>query len=62
MCVVRKAKCLIDGFHLVQENSLLTAALSSLLRRKGVCICVCMCMYGREREREKGRQIKKTDI
>lgn len=44
MCVVRKAKRLINGFHLGQENSLLTPALSSLLRRESVCICVCMCV------------------
>lgn len=64
VCVVRKAKRLINGFHLGQENSLLTPALSSLLRRESACIymyvyvCayVCVCME-RERE-EKGGRIK----
>lgn len=37
---MRKANCLINGFHLVQENSLLTPALSSLLRSKGVYVCL----------------------
>lgn len=66
MCVVRKEKRLINGFHLGQENSLLTLALSSLLRRESVCmyVCVCACMcvlvWKRERERKKGKD-KKTD-
>ena len=56
VCVVSKAKCLINGFHLVQENSLLTPALSSLLRREK-CVYVnvyehaCVCMEGRARGR-----------
>lgn len=45
MCVVRKAKRLINGFHLGQENSLLTPALSSPLRRESVCIFMCTCMH-----------------
>lgn len=55
MCAVRKAKCLINGFHLGQKNSLLTPALSSLLRREE-CVYVyvyrhvCVCVY----ERRKG--------
>ncbi len=65
MCVVRKAKRLINGFHLGQENSLLTPALSSLLRRERACTyvcvraCMCVCLYGREGERERERARKR---
>lgn len=34
-------KSLINGFHLAQEDSFQTPALSSLLRRMNVCVCVC---------------------
>lgn len=49
VCIVKKVKLLINGFHFGWENSLLTPALSSLLRRESVCIIVsvCVCVGGK---------------
>lgn len=58
VCVTSKAACLINDFHLVQENSLLTFVLSSLLRRE---TAFAPCLFEYIKEGDEGR-IKKILI